>query len=47
MLISLNPVYPRFGENWDDISQDLHFVAENSPNRTLCQKPGLSSLEID
>jgi hypothetical protein len=23
------------------------FTAQNSPNRTLCQKPGLSSLKID
>jgi hypothetical protein len=25
MLIFKNPVYPHFGENWDEISRDLHF----------------------
>jgi hypothetical protein len=26
ILISWNPVYPRFGENWDEISRDLHLL---------------------
>jgi hypothetical protein len=47
MLISLNPVYPRFAENWDAFSRELHICGSEFPKGTLCQKPALSSLKID